>query len=95
MREHKSAESDEKMLNQLAALPEKDQEHFKMLVRLISRCYGKDAAASGVLIVRDSARLAVLSVNANDIDMAEIIMCAAEATGSVLMEDAPPKEMFN
>jgi hypothetical protein len=95
MREHKSAESDEKLLTHLSTLPAKDQEHFKLLVRLISRCYGKDARASGVLIVRDNERLAVLSVNANDIDMAEIIMCAAEATGSVLMEDAPPKEMFN
>lgn len=95
MREHKSAESDEKMLAHLASLPEKDQEHFKMLVRLISSCYGQGAEASGVLLVRDKERIALLSVNANDLVMTEIIMSAAEAMEGVLLEDAPPKEMFN
>jgi hypothetical protein len=95
MREHKSAESDEKMIAHLASLPEKEQAHFKMLVRLISSCYGQGAEASGVLLVRDKERIAVLSVNANDLVMTEILMSAIEAMGDVLLEDAPPKEMFN
>lgn len=95
MREHKSAESDEKMIAHLASLPEKEQEHFKMLVRLLSSCYGQGAEAAGVLLVRDKERIAVMSVNANDLAMTEILMSAMDAMGDVLLEDAPPKEMFN
>lgn len=95
MREHKAIDSDEQMIKHLATLPQKDQEHFKMLVRMLSKCYGQDAKASGVLIVRDSRQVALLSVNANDLDVTEMVMSAADAMGAAILEDAPARDRFN
>jgi hypothetical protein len=95
MREHKTKDSDEQLLKHLAKLPDKEQEHFKLLVRMLAKCYGPDAPASGVLIVRDHRQIALMSVNANDLDVTEIVMSAADAMSEAILEDAPPKEMFN
>jgi len=98
MREHKAAdamETDEQMLKHLAMLPDKEQEHFKLLVRMLAKCYGPDAPASGVLILRDHRQIMVLSVNANDLDVTEMLMSAADAMSETILEDAPPREMFN
>lgn len=98
MREHKASsitDTDEQMLKHLATLPDKEQEHFKLLVRMLAKCYGSDAPASGVLILRDHRQIALMSVNANDLDVTEMIMSAADAMSETLLEGAPPKEMFN
>ena len=98
MRPHKTAEQDSDMLAKMAALPDKEQEHFKALVRVIASCYGADAVASGVAVFtgygRDS-ELVVVPINANDMQIADMLLNATREMTSVVMDDAPPKELFN
>lgn len=96
MRPHKAkTDSDEAMLKRLSEMPEAQQEHFKMVVRIISSCYGPDKTTSGVLLVRNAGQLAVMSINANEMDMAEMLADAKVAIGEAVLEDAPPRAQYN
>lgn len=96
MRPHKESKvSDEVMLKRLSMLPEEKQEHFRMVLRLIADCYNKENPSSAVLMVKNSVNIALVSINANDINIAEILSEASKIADSLILEDAPPREMFN
>lgn len=87
--------SDEKLMEGLAKLPPKAQEHFKMVVRLVAQCYIDTDDYNGLLIVKDGEHTVLMSLNANDMDAAELIIEASEFISRVVTHDAPPREKFN
>ena len=96
MRPHKTADNDDDaMLKRLAEMSAEQQEHFKTVVRLLAACYEPNATSSGVFIVRNASNVALISINANDMDATEMVIRASEVLQDTLCEDAPPRELFN
>lgn len=86
---------DAQMMAALSKLDVQAQEHFRAVVRMIALCYTEPQVFSGVLITRSGDETVLMSLNANDMDAAEIIAGAAEYMNVYTMHDAPPKDKFN
>lgn len=86
---------DAQMMAALSKLDAQAQEHFRAVVRMIALCYTEPQVFSGVLITRSGDETVLMSLNANDMDAAEIIAGAAEYMNVYTMHDAPPKDKFN
>ena len=87
--------SDEQLMEELAKLPPKAQDHFKLVVRLVALCYTDPENHSGLLITKEEDGTVLMSLNANDMDAAELIIEASEFISRVVTRDAPPREQFN
>lgn len=87
--------NDDDLMKALMQLPQEAQDHFKMVVRLVAQCYVNTDDYSGLLIVKETDGTALLSLNANDMDAAELIIEASEFISRVVTSDAPPREKFN
>ena len=85
------------LTDQLDALSDDAKEHLMQLVDLLLRCYGPERNASAVLIIEVEKQEAVViaSANADDIQAATLLAEAHGIMGTVLVADAPPREMFN
>jgi len=86
---------DAQMMAALSKLDAPAQEHFRAIVRVIALCYTEPQAFSGVLVTRREDETVLMSLNANDMETAEIIAGAAEYMNVYTMHDAPPKDKFN
>jgi hypothetical protein len=103
MRKHRTAEADitaQRILQQVEALSEAQQEHLQDVVQLLLTAYKtKDTpdASSGVLLLRSpiTEEIAFITINANEFDAAEIISFAHEAHQQYLVSDAPESDRFN
>lgn len=66
------------------------------ILTMLADCYGEGATAMAVISFRMNDEVtAMMGVNTNDMDAAEILRDAAEIMSHALVVDAPPKEMFN
>lgn len=91
-----SEQEDEALMKRMTALPKDAQEHFKMVVRLVALCYIDPEQYSGLLLVNgEDGGLVMMSLNANDMDAAELLVEASEYIHQIVTRDAPPKEQFN
>lgn len=71
------------------------REHFRLLISQLIECY-VDEKKHGVVIIGDESPLvAVMAVNASEMDAAELLQIADKHLQYRAVEDAPPKEMFN
>lgn len=86
---------DTQMLEALSKLDERAQEHFRAIVRMIALCYTDPQLFSGVLITRRENETSLTSLNANEMEAADIINNASEYMTSYTMQGAPPKDKFN
>jgi hypothetical protein len=80
----------------VAKLDPEQQEHFKTVVLAMLDCYTNDKM-HGMLIVRseDEALTSIFAINSNEMDAAQLLASAQTHVDSVVMADAPPREMFN
>lgn len=80
----------------LDEMSEDEKEHFRDLIEILSRCYGKNPA-QGVVIVAlpESPVNEVVSLNATDMEAHNIIKSVADYFVFINTMDAPPKEKFN
>jgi len=66
------------------------------ILTMLAECYGEGATGMAVVAFRMNKEVtALLGVNTNDMDAAEMLREAAEIMAHALVVDAPPKEMFN
>ncbi len=66
------------------------------ILTMLAECYGEGAKGMAVVAFRMNQEVtALLGVNTNDMDAAEMLRDAAEIMAHALVVDAPPKEMFN
>lgn len=86
---------DAQMMKELSKLDAQAQEHFRAIVRVVAHCYIHPQLFSGVLITRSGDETVLMSLNANDMEAADIIAGAAEYMTAFTMHDAPPKDKFN
>lgn len=79
----------------LELMNEEEREHFKMVVLQLIQCYGPDPDQA-VLIIKTGGEMAgLITMNADDMGAAELLIEATEFFGHLNMAGAPPKEAFN
>lgn len=71
------------------------REHFRLLISQLIECYVNDQKHGVVIIGDESPIVAVMAINATDMDAAELLQVADKHLHYRATEDAPPKEMFN
>jgi len=79
----------------LALMSEDEQEHFKMVVLQLVRCYGPDPDQAVLLIKSKGDMAGIITMNADDMEAAELMLEANDFFGYLNMAGAPPKEAFN
>jgi len=85
----------ETLERRLALMSEEEQEHFKMVILMLSQCYGPDPDQA-VLLVKSKGEMAgLITMNTDDMEAAELLIEANEFFGQLNMLGAPPKEAFN
>jgi hypothetical protein len=79
----------------LELMNEEEREHFKMVVLQLIQCYGPEPDQA-VLIIKTGGEMAgLITMNADDMEAAELLIEATEFFGHLNMAGAPPKEAFN
>ena len=79
----------------LALMSEEEREHFKMVVLQLVRCYGDDPDQAVLLIKSKGEMAGLITMNADDMEAAELLLEANDFFGYLNMAGAPPKEAFN
>jgi hypothetical protein len=79
----------------LAVMSDEEREHFKLVVLQLIKCYGDDADQA-VMIIKSKGEMAgIVTMNADDMEAAELLLEANDFFGYLNMVGAPPKEAFN
>jgi hypothetical protein len=76
-------------------MTEEEQEHFKMMVLQLVKCYGPDPDQAVLLIKSKGEMTGLITMNADDMEAAELLLEANDFFGYLNMAGAPPKEAFN
>lgn len=79
----------------LTIMTEEEREHFKMVVLQLIRCYGDDPDQAVLLIKSKGEMAGLITMNADDMEAAELLLEANDFFGYLNMAGAPPKEAFN
>lgn len=79
----------------LAVMTEEEREHFKMVILQLVKCYGDDADQAVLLIKTKGEMAGIITMNADDMEAAELMLEANDFFGYLNMAGAPPKEAFN
>jgi hypothetical protein len=79
----------------LTVMTEEEREHFKMVVLQLVRCYGDDPDQAVLLIKSKGEMAGLITMNADDMEAAELLLEANDFFGYLNMAGAPPKEAFN
>lgn len=81
----------------IASMTKQEQQHFKLLVCMLARCYGEKPEFQGLVILGapNTAACSVLSLNCEEMEGAKMLQAATDFFISLNSLDAPPKEMFN
>ena len=79
----------------LALMSIEEREHFKMVVLQLVKCYGDDADQAVLLIKSKGDMAGIITMNADDMEAAELMLEANDFFGYLNMAGAPPKEAFN
>lgn len=91
------------LMRKIDRLAEDQQKHLQQVIQLLLETYSENAdefnasIPSGVLLVRSPNKEThvVISFNANEFDVAEILNEANAAHNTYITSDAPAKTMFN
>ena len=81
-------------MDKILALDETKRKLFALLVVSLAKCY-TNPEYKAVVLVRNDEALLTFSAGANGMEAVEMVMTAHEVFKDMVMEDTPPKEMFN
>jgi hypothetical protein len=76
-------------------MTEEEQEHFKLVVLQLVKCYGDDPDQAVLLIKSKGEMTGLITMNADDMEAASLLLEANDFFGYLNMAGAPPKEAFN
>ena len=79
----------------LRTMNEEEQEHFKLVVLQLVKCYGPDPDQAVLLIKTNGEMAGLITMNADDMEASELLLEANDFFGYLNMAGAPPKEAFN
>ena len=79
----------------LTTMTDEEQEHFKLVVLQLVKCYGDDPDQAVLLIKSKGEMTGLITMNADDMEAASLLLEANDFFGYLNMAGAPPKEAFN
>lgn len=79
----------------LRTMTEEEQEHFKLVVLQLVKCYGPDPDQAVLLIKSKGEMAGLITMNVDDMEAASLLLEANYFFGYLNMAGAPPKEAFN
>lgn len=79
----------------LALMSEEEREHFKMVVIRLAQCYGPEPDQAVLLIKSKGEMAGLITMNADDMGAASLLLEANDFFGYLNMAGAPPKGAFN
>ena len=79
----------------LRTMTEEEQEHFKLVVLQLVKCYGPDPDQAVLLIKSKWEMAGLITMNVDDMEAASLLLEANDFFGYLNMAGAPPKEAFN
>ena len=79
----------------LRTMTEEEQEHFKLVVLQLVKCYGPDPDQAVLLIKSKGEMAGLITMNVDDMEAASLLLEANDFFGYLNMAGAPPKEAFN
>jgi hypothetical protein len=85
----------EATIDQLSQRDEGLRKHFAQLILMLAKCYDPDSPHKAVVLVDTGDALMTFCAGADDMELAHMVGHANELAQAVLLQDAPPKEMFN
>jgi len=84
------------MQQALEKMTEDQREHLRIVITELIQCYLDDDTHGMVLVGKAPYnRFAIMAVNTNELDAAELLGAANTYVQESVMYDAPPKEKFN
>lgn len=89
----RTADEMEEAVNKMS---DDQREHLRIVISEIIQCYLDDKLHGMVLIGKEPfERFKVMAVNTNEMDAVKLLNAVNEYVRESVMEDAPPKELFN
>ena len=81
----------------LAAMDPDARDHCEQLIDMLLLCYAEPPEAAAVLLVKavDDTQLTIATAHADDISASVLVSEAHALMGSLVVSDAPPRELFN
>ena len=80
----------------LAKMSQDQRDHLRIVISEIIQCYLDDKLHGMVLIGKEQfERFKVMAVNTNEMDAVSLLGAVNEYVQESVMDDAPPKELFN
>jgi hypothetical protein len=76
-------------------MTEEEQEHFKIMILQLVKCYGPDPDQALLLIKSKGEMAGLITMNVDDMEAASLLLEANTFFGFLNMAGAPPKEAFN
>ncbi len=78
------------------SMSQEARDHFKIVIEQLITCYLDEKSHAVVLIDHDdNDKTAMIAVNANEMEVANLLNIGALASASMVMEDMPDKGMLN
>jgi len=91
-----SIKTPEEMEHAVSLLTDDQREHLRIVISELIECYLHEEIHGMVLIgTAPYERFKVMAVNTNEMDAALLLGSANEYIQGAIMDDAPPKELFN
>lgn len=86
----------EAMEKALARMSDGQREHLKLIIKELLTCYLNEEV-HGLLLVgaNESPKIKLFAVNSNEMDASGLLTAADQYIHFKVMDDAPPKELFN
>jgi hypothetical protein len=80
----------------LTKMSEEQRDHLRIVISELIQCYLDDDLHGMVLIGKEPfERFKVMAVNTNEMDAVKLLGTVNDYVQESVMDDAPPKELFN
>lgn len=86
----------QEMETALNKMSEEQRDHLRIVISELIQCYLDDDLHGMVLIGKEPfERFKVMAVNTNEMDAVKLLGTVNDYVQESVMDDAPPKELFN
>lgn len=86
----------QEMETALTKMSEEQRDHLRIVISELIQCYLDDDLHGMVLIGKEPfERFKVMAVNTNEMDAVKLLGTVNDYVQESVMDDAPPKELFN
>jgi hypothetical protein len=85
----------EATIDQLSQRDEGLRKHFAQLILMLAKCYDPDTKYKAVVLINTKDSLLTFCAGADEMELVDMLSQAHDTVQAIVLQDAPPKEMFN